>query len=99
MKQSSLTVILLMFVFVCFISMSALSSEDPWDADQRQQLGSQGGSNSSSSTNFESLIISSYLDSPFEILFDVTFRFVIWYGDSNSNDLRTGRFVRELDKK
>jgi hypothetical protein len=98
MKQSSITVLLLLVVFVCFISMSALSGEDPWDADDHFSLSSGNSNSSSSSSSTDNMVYVNYLDSPLDILFNISFEFVMWSYDVNNSQLRTGKFSRELKK-
>jgi len=95
MKHPTKTILLLIFVFVCFISMSAISGEDPWDANQSYSQ-SSGNSNSSSTGNVsENIVQVSYIDSPLNMLFDISLRFLMWRSDGQ---MRTEKFSRELEQ-
>jgi hypothetical protein len=78
--------------------MSALSGEDPWDADNNYSLSSGNSNSSSSSTSTDNMVFVNYLDSPLDILFNISFEFVMWSYDVTNGQSRTEKFSRELKK-
>lgn len=95
MKHQLKLILFLLFVFVCFISVSAISGEDPWDADQRFSQSSGNSNSLSTSTESDNIMYVNYFDSPLDILFNIAFNFVMW---SSNDQLRTDNYSRELKK-